>query len=62
MSQNGSRPEKITSPEQGGQAGSTQPATTDTPDISQMDRQEGQMDNGELGGNFNELKDDAGGK
>lgn len=45
--------EKNVSPEQGRVAGSNQPAAEQKADISQVDRQEGQMDNGELGGNFN---------
>lgn len=62
-SQNEAGPEKTTSPEQGRQAGSAQPdAAEETSDISQIDQQEGQMNNGELGGNFNEMKDDAGGE
>ncbi len=59
---NGEDPAKITIPEQGRQAGSAQPAASESEgDISQIDQQEGQMNNGELGGNFNDAKDNAGG-
>jgi hypothetical protein len=59
--QEGARPnqnnvEKNTSPEQGRVAGSNQPAEEQKADISHVDRQEGQMDNGELGGNFNKTE------
>lgn len=49
------RPEKMESPEQGRVAGSDQPAANQNEaDISQVDQQEGQMQNGELGGNLKE--------
>lgn len=54
---NPDQPEQATSSEQGRQAGSAQPAATGSEaDISATDQQEGQMNNGELGGNFDEAK------
>jgi len=45
--------EKKERPEQGRVAGSNQQTDAEgTADISQVDQQEGQMNNGELGGNF----------
>ena len=44
---------RANSPEQGRVVGSNQPAAGQEADISQIDQQEGQMNNGELGGNFN---------
>jgi len=34
----------------------------DVEDISKVDRQEGEMNNGELGGDFEEIKTNSGGK
>jgi hypothetical protein len=57
--QTGSGAEKTTGTEQGRQPDAPQrTATEPDSDISQVDQQEGQMDNGELGGNF--AMDEAG--
>ena len=52
--QTGDSAEKNTSTEQGRQPEATQQTASDpNSDISQVDQQEGRMNNGELGGNFN---------
>ena len=40
-----------------GSSGQNEPVKQDTRDISNIDRKEGDMDNGELGGNFREEKE-----
>lgn len=44
---------KMDSGEQGRQPDAAQQPAEQSNDISQVDQQEGQMNNGELGGNFN---------
>jgi len=44
--------EKTSSPEQGRQPENSETTAEKSTDISQVDQQEGQMANGELGGNF----------
>lgn len=52
--QTGNDVKTTASREQGHQPERAQePAPEDSSDISQIDQQEGQMNNGELGGNFN---------